>query len=70
MSVTLHTKGGIAISSDSDGVVRTWDISTGVCNASFQSLAEGPEQGDVKLINRRLIFVSCVNNEIHIWDVE
>ena len=34
-SVTLHTNDGIAISSDSAGVVRTWDILTGFCKSSF-----------------------------------
>ena len=34
-SITLQVQDGIAISSDSDGVVKTWDISTSLCRASF-----------------------------------
>ena len=33
--ITLQAKSDIAISSDSNGVVRIWDISTGHCKASF-----------------------------------
>ena len=34
-SVSLQAGAGIAISSDADGVVKTWDISTGLCKATF-----------------------------------
>ena len=34
-SITLQTKDGIAISSDSDGVVKIWDLPTGHCKASY-----------------------------------
>ena len=35
-SVNLQTKDDIAISVDSAGVVRRWDLSVGLCTASFQ----------------------------------
>ena len=35
MSVSLQARAGIAISSDKDGVVKSWDISTGHCKTSF-----------------------------------
>jgi len=69
-SITLQAEDGIAISSDSVGVVRTWDISTGLCKASFQTPAKGAKWSDVRLINSRLIFVWYVDKKIHIWDVE
>ena len=69
-SITLQAEDGIAISSDSDGVVRTWDISTGLCKASFQTPAKGAKWSDVRLINSRLIFVWYEDEKIHIWDVE
>jgi len=69
MSITLQTKEGIVISNDSDGVVRTWDISTGLCKASFQTPANNPHQCDVRLINNRLILAWQVDQKIHIWDV-
>ena len=40
-SVNLHAESGIAISIDLDGVVKAWDISTGLCKGSFQTLAKG-----------------------------
>ena len=68
--ITLQAKDGIAISSDSNGVVRVWNISTGHCKASFQTPAEMPDYNDIKLINSRLIYVWNVEKEVHIWDAE
>ena len=68
--ITLQAEDGIAISSDSDGVVRTWDVSTGLCMTSFQTPAKNPEQSHVQLINRRLIFVWYADKKIHIQDVK
>ena len=68
-SITLQTKDGIAISCDRNGVVRTWDILTGLCNVSFQTQARGYDHGDVQLIDSRLIFAWQVD-EVHIQEVE
>jgi WD40 repeat protein len=44
MSITLQVKdGNLFITSDSDGVVRTCDIFTGLCKASFQTPAKGAD---------------------------
>jgi WD40 repeat protein len=56
-SVSLQAENGIAISSDVDGVVKTWDLSTGLCNASFQTPAKGETLRDVKMVDGRLIVV-------------
>jgi hypothetical protein len=71
MSVSLQTRKGIAISSDSAGVVKTWDISTGLCKASFQTPATGDFR-DVQLIEGRFILVWHAEEKIHIlvWDTE
>jgi len=69
-SITLLAKDGIAISSDEDGVIRIWDISTGICRASFQTPAKGSYCGNVQLIDSRLIFVWYIDRDIHIWDLE
>ena len=69
VSITLQLEDGIAISSDFDGVVRTWDISTGLCKSSFQTLDYDSELSDVQLINSRLILVWYLYKKIHIWDV-
>ena len=69
-SITLQTKDGITITSDLDGIVKTWDISTGLHRASFQTPAKDFDSGDVQLINGRLIFAWGVNQKIHIWGSE
>jgi WD40 repeat protein len=56
-SVGLQVENGIAITSNSGGVVRTWDISTGLCKASFQSPATGRSFRDVQMIDGRLVVV-------------
>jgi len=69
-SITLQAKDGIAISSDSDGVVRIWDLSTGLCKTSFQTPAKGFCLRDVQLIDNRLVLVWYAAGKIHIWDIE
>jgi len=68
VSVSLDTNSGIAISSDLDGVVRTWDILTGLYKASFQTPPH--HMRDVQLVDDRLILVWYTLKEICIWDVE
>ena len=70
MSITLRAKDGIYITSDSDGVVRTCDISTGLCKASFQTPAKGTNKRDTQLFNGRLVLVWHAYEKIKIWDVE
>ena len=67
-SITLHTKDGIFITSDSDGMVNTWDISTGIHKASFQTPAKDHKR-DVQLIDKRLILVWYADGKDHVWDV-
>jgi WD40 repeat protein len=85
MSITLQTRDGIAISSDLGGVVKTWDISTGLCKASFQTPVKGKR--DVRLVNGKLVVVwheaekgytgddegrkgTKITGRIHIFDAE
>jgi WD40 repeat protein len=67
-SVSLQARAGIAISSDAVGMVKTWDISTGLCKASFQTPAKYHLWRDVQLIDGRLIIVWHQDDKIHIWD--
>ena len=69
-SITLQAKDGITISSHSDGMVKTWDLSTGLCKSSFQILAKDPHWMDTCLINDMLISVLCTDEKICIWDTE
>ena len=70
MSITLQAKNNLSITSDSKGVVKTWDILTGVCKASFQTPAEGANKRDVQMINGRLVLAWHAGGQIKIWDVE
>ena len=69
-SITLQAKDHIAISRDADGVVRIWDISTGLCKASFQTPPKDYHNSDVRLVDSALIFVWQVDHKVYIWDVE
>jgi WD40 repeat protein len=68
MSVHLLAENGIAASSDWDEVVRTWDLSTGLCKASFKVPARNYSFGDAQIIDGRLIFAWLEEGRIHIWD--
>jgi len=68
--IALQAQDGITISSDSNGVVRIWDISTGYCKASFQTPAKRFRHSDIQLINSKLIFVWFQEGKVHIWDAE
>ena len=69
-STALQAKDEIIFTCDSDGVVKTWDISTGLCKASFQTPAKDFDKSDMQLSNGRLLFVWYANRKIHIWDAE
>jgi len=69
-SITLQEKAGIAISNHSDGIVRIWDISTGLCRASFQTPAKDCHWMDTHLTDGGLISVWCTDGKICIWDTE
>ena len=69
-SITLQAKDGIAISGDSNGLVKVWDVSTGHCRASFQTPAKDYNIGASQLVNGQLIFVWHIGEKIHIWDME
>ena len=74
MHVSLQMSDGIVISIDSVGVARSWDMSTGLCNASFQVPAQelrvGSLWGDMRLIDGRWIFTWHVDLCLHIWDTK
>jgi WD40 repeat protein len=69
-SVSLQAENGIVISSDSAGVVKTWDLSTGLCKASFQTPATGRFLRDVQMIDGELVIVWLGVEAIHIWDTK
>jgi len=70
MFITLQAKDGIIITADFSGVVRTWDILTGLCKASFQTPDKSSNRSDAQLINGKLIFGWYGDEKINIWDAE
>ena len=72
--ISLQMSDGIIISVDSTGVVRSWDISTTLCTASFQIPAQelrgGSLWGDMRLIDCGWIFAWHVDLCLHIWDTK
>jgi len=69
-SITLQANDNAFITSDSDGIVRTWDILTGNCKSSFQTPAKYPCWSDVQLINGKLVLFWSADEKINIWDIE
>ena len=68
--ITLQAKDSIIITGHSDGVVKTWGISTGLCRSSFQAPVRYTDKRDAQLINGRLILIWYEDKKINIWDVE
>jgi WD40 repeat protein len=69
-SVSLQAANGIVFSSDLEGVVKTWDISTGLCKALIQTPVEGKALRDANMADGRLIVVWNDDREIFIWDTK
>jgi len=71
-SVSLQSKDDLAFSIDRAGVVKTWDILTGLCKESFKTVAKDVDCGDVQLISGKLVIVWREFNkkEIHVRDGE
>ena len=69
-TIALQVEDGIAISCNLDGVVRTWDISTGSCKATFQTMAGYANRTDVQLTNNGSIIVWSGGTDICVQDLE
>ena len=66
MTIGLQAEDGIAISSDGAGVVRTWDITTGLCKESVHTSAGPLSKRDVQMIGGKLIIAWCSPRYIYI----
>ena len=66
-SVDLFAEDGIIVTSDSFGVVKTWDLTTGGTKSSFSTPAMG--RRDTHLAGDTLIIVWTQEGRCHIWDV-
>ena len=69
MSAHLFHEDSVVVTSDSSGVVKTWDLITGICRSSFPTPAKGKQ--DTYLAGGTLIIVWWVSGgkEFHVWDV-
>ena len=67
-SITLQAKGGIAIATDADGMVRSWDASTGICRSSFQAPVKAVDKRDCYLVNGRVVIVWYADEKTNIWN--
>ena len=72
MTIRLQAKEDAAIVVDLAGVVRVWDLSTGLCKTSFDvsDLFAQNSWGDLQLIDGRLIFVWYAFGLICIWTLK
>jgi WD40 repeat protein len=72
-SVEVFTEDGVVVTSDSSGVVKTWDLTTGECKSSFSTPAQGIR--DTRLAGDTLIIVWIEWENpggvgvCHIWNV-
>ena len=67
--VSLQVEYGIAISCDLAGIVKTWNIITGLCEETFETPAAGTGSRAVLLVDDRLM-VSWYKFGIWFWDSE
>lgn len=68
--VSLQVGEGVAISGDADGMVKIWDIFTGLFKTSFQTTARKFFWGDAQLMGGKLVLIWSKDAKIHIWDSE
>ena len=69
VSAHLFHEDSAVVTSDSSGVVKTWDLITGICKSSFSTPAKG--RHDTYLTGGTLIIVwwAGEGKEFHVWDV-
>ena len=70
ITISLQVKDTAVVLVNDTGVVRTFDLSTGLCKSSFCTPAVSNSKRDVQLIGDRVIFVWCTTKKIHIWDTK
>ena len=77
VSVSIQAKDALAFSIDSEGVVRVWDILTGICKGSIRTPAEDVQLADMKMTSSGLAITWCkgnfgesidVSSKIYFWN--
>ena len=69
VSAHLFSEDSVVVTSDSSGVVKTWDLITGMCKSSFPTPARRSQ--DTYLAGGTVIIVwwAFGGEEFHVWDV-
>ena len=70
VSAHLFHEDSVVVTSDSSGVVKTWDLITGTCKSSFSTPAKG--RHDTYLTGGTLVIVWWAGGgqEFRVWDVQ
>ena len=70
-AVSLQAKDGLAFSIDSEGVVKIWDILTGLCKKSIMTPAKDIHYGDMQAISGGLVISWCMRDGgTYIWNAQ
>ena len=71
-AVSLQAKDGLAFSIDSDGLVKIWDIFTGLCKGSVVTPAKDIDYGDMQVISGRLVvsWHTKEDNTTYFWNAQ
>ena len=71
-AVSLQVKDGLAFSIDSEGVVKIWDILTGLCKESIITPAKDIFYGDMQVTSRGLVVSWRMeqDNSVYIWNAQ
>ena len=68
-SVNLFAENGVIVTSDSSGVVKTWDLTTGELKSSFSTPAKGERGTHMADGTLTIVWRADEEKECHIWDV-
>ena len=68
-SLKLFAEDSIIVTSDEFGVVKTWDLMTGICKSSLSTPAEGPRDTHLEGDTLIIVWRSSRQKNYHIWDV-
>ena len=69
MSLMVQAEEGVVVANDEEGVVRTWDISTGHRKTRLRTPASDFQHSTAQLINSRLLLVWYADKKLYVWDV-
>ena len=70
MFVAVQSKEGIAFTWDLDGVIKGWDILTGVCKTSSKTPVNTSHKMDIQLVDGRAVLVWYAGQKLHVWDTK